>query len=114
MGVIIYGLVWNIRLILFADSILALGLIALVQTTWLQAPLTWHPLVALGDISLTIYLLHVPIQMVIIIGAALVGWVIPSNQWWFWGAYMALVISSSFAVNRMFEQPMRNWLRGTP
>lgn len=64
--------------------------------------LNWRWLVALGEASFSLYLLHVPLGRL----AWLAGW--RAAQGWLG---LALAVGLSLLVFRVYEEPMRRWLR---
>jgi peptidoglycan/LPS O-acetylase OafA/YrhL len=101
-----FDLAYSTAWLLFGSGLLALQL-------WpaLQRPLTWWPLQRLGDLSLAIYLVHIPVTIVMLLA---LGWAhqdIPFAAPGFWSAYILLVILAAGAAHWGFELPARRWLR---
>ncbi len=70
---------------------------------WLES----RPLVRLGDLSLTIYMIHIPIQMAIIVWFWWLDRAIPYNTWAFWLTYALMVVSGAAIVRDWYVEPMR-------
>lgn len=89
------------------------GMLLLLLRLWpaLTRPLGARPLLWLGDRSLSIYLLHVPIQIGLIAIWNAGGHPVPFGRIRFWLFYAALVLAASAASYRWFEVPARRWLR---
>lgn len=78
----------------------------------LQRMIDLAPLRFLGDISLGVYLLHIPIQIGILFFLRINQAAIPFEKPWFLMLYMTIVIAVSTAVHYAFELPAQKILRG--
>jgi peptidoglycan/LPS O-acetylase OafA/YrhL len=74
--------------------------------------LSVRPLVFLGDISYSIYLVHVPVQMLALALARAAKFSLPIRSPWFMAAYAATVVVAGTAVRYGLEKPASRWLRG--
>ena len=77
----------------------------------LRKCLELKPFKILGDISLGIYLLHVPLQMSIVFWLKANHIAIPYHSPFFLLGYGFLLISLSLLVYHYFEMPVQRWLR---
>jgi peptidoglycan/LPS O-acetylase OafA/YrhL len=93
------------------SSLLAAGLVVISRWRLPQRLLEVKPLTILGDASLSVYMLHVPIQMLILLAAALVGRAVPYESFAFWLGYVAIVLAAALPVHWWYERPMRLFLR---
>ena len=66
---------------------------------------------AAGNMTYSSYLLHFPIQLVIVIGFAVTGWQIPLYDVTFFAAYLAGALLLSYLTYRHFEAPAQNLIR---
>jgi peptidoglycan/LPS O-acetylase OafA/YrhL len=75
------------------------------------APL-WRRIVWLGDISYSIYLLHIPVQIALVLASAVLargyGWLVTG---WGLGLYLVLVLAAGWCSFHGFEQPVRRGLK---
>lgn len=69
------------------------------------------PLRHLGSISLAIYMIHLPLQMVLIAVIDAVSRQPPADRLWFWLLYAALVLVAAELLHRSVERPARTILR---
>jgi peptidoglycan/LPS O-acetylase OafA/YrhL len=90
---------------------LALAVAMLTQWRLPQRLLEIRPLILLGDASLSIYLVHIPIQIALLLAAAWAGRAIPYSSFTFWAGYFATVLAVAWVVHRWYERPMRHLLR---
>jgi peptidoglycan/LPS O-acetylase OafA/YrhL len=78
-------------------------------------PLRWllslRPLVFLGDISYSVYLLHVPVQMVVVAVARARRLTLPVGNPVFLAGYAATVLLAATVVRYALEKPASRWLR---
>lgn len=86
-------------------------LIALQAWPAFRRPLQLRPLVFLGDLSLSVYLIHTPIGMAILYGFYVYDTPIPFDSPVFFGSYAATVLIVAMALHFGFELPARRWLR---
>lgn len=98
----IYALVW----IIFAFVVVAVQRHAVLRNA-----LAWRPLIVLGDISLSIYMVHIPIQAAMLLAwRSVAGWP-PVTAWWFFSLYVAIVIGVASLTHYGFERPVQQMLR---
>ena len=64
-----------------------------------------------GNTTYSSYLLHFPLQMVLMLAAAGSGWRIPREEPLFFVGYLAVSLLLGVAAYRAFEMPMQRWLR---
>jgi peptidoglycan/LPS O-acetylase OafA/YrhL len=74
----------------------------LLQLRWLRV---------LGDLSVGIYLLHVPVQMAVLLALVSIKVAAPTGSLAFWLGITVLEVTCAWAVHVSFEQPCRIWLR---
>jgi peptidoglycan/LPS O-acetylase OafA/YrhL len=87
------------------------SLLILVSRDW--AILTsWQRVIqAAGNLTYSTYLLHFPLQLLLIIGVATTGARLPVASPLFLFAYVATVLTVAAASYRAFELPAQKWLR---
>ncbi len=73
--------------------------------------LSLRPLTFLGDLSYAIYLVHVPVQMVIIGLLRERHRDVPVTSGLFLAQFFAAVLVVAFCVHKLFELPARRWFR---
>lgn len=78
---------------------------------WIRTHSNVRILVSLGDISLAVYMIHVPIQMIIIFYYRFTHDVIPFDSAIFLMTYSLSVILSGYLLHYYFEKPGQIWLR---
>ncbi len=104
------GLAWSAAYptswLLFGALILALRL-----SPVLARCLEWRVLLWLGDASLSIYLLHVPIQIALLGLFARRRQSVPLDQGWFWMAYAGMVLALAWICFETFERPLQRKIR---
>jgi peptidoglycan/LPS O-acetylase OafA/YrhL len=93
-----------------------LTLFPLVVLASLHAPLlsrilSIRPLTYLGDISYSVYLLHVPLQMIALSYLRASGQTAPTDRPWFLVSFLGTLLCVAAVVHRYFEVPARAWLR---
>lgn len=66
---------------------------------------------AAGNMTYSSYLLHFPIQLMIVLGLAITKTPIPLYNGTFFGAYLAVTLLASYFTYRYFEAPAQNLLR---
>ncbi len=66
---------------------------------------------AAGNMTYSSYLLHFPIQLVIVLGFAAAGRTVPLYDASLFGVYLATVLLLSYLVYRYFEAPAQTFLR---
>jgi len=66
---------------------------------------------AAGNMTYSSYLLHFPIQLVIVIGFSIAGLPIPLYDVTFFGIYLATTLLASYLTYRYFEAPAQNLVR---
>jgi peptidoglycan/LPS O-acetylase OafA/YrhL len=67
---------------------------------------------AAGNMTYSSYLLHFPLQLVIVIGYAAAGLQVPLYDVTFFTAYLATTLLASYLTYRHFEAPAQNSIRG--
>ncbi|MEA2767715.1 MAG: hypothetical protein QOD93_677 [Acetobacteraceae bacterium] len=65
----------------------------------------------LGDLSFSIYMVHISVQCAIIISASLLGVGLPYDRWWFYAIYVAGVLGVAEFSYRTIERPAQRWIR---
>lgn len=93
-----------------------LGVFPLVIIAGLHVrPLAWvlslRPLTYLGDISYSVYMLHVPVQMIMIRYMRAHGIEAPTEKPAFFLGFLVTLIVLAMLTHRFFEVPARGWLR---
>ncbi|MFO1036657.1 MAG: acyltransferase [Geminicoccaceae bacterium] len=68
-------------------------------------------LVWLGDRSLAVYLVHLPVQMAILLALVALGLPIPVDKPWFMALYAALILTAAGILHTRLERPAQSWLR---
>jgi peptidoglycan/LPS O-acetylase OafA/YrhL len=66
---------------------------------------------AAGNMTYSSYLLHFPIQLMVVIGFTMLETKIPLYDLWFFGVYLAVTLLASYLVYRYFEAPAQNLVR---
>jgi peptidoglycan/LPS O-acetylase OafA/YrhL len=66
---------------------------------------------AAGNMTYSSYLLHFPIQLMIVLGFAIVGARIPLYDVTFFAIYLATTLLASYLTHRYFEAPAQNLVR---
>ena len=66
---------------------------------------------AAGNMTYSSYLLHFPIQLMTVIGFAIVGAPIPVYDGTFFGLYIGTTLLASYLIYRYFEAPAQNLIR---
>jgi len=66
---------------------------------------------AAGNMTYSSYLLHFPIQLLIVLGFAIIGAPIPLYDVTFFGIYLAITLLASYFAYRYFEAPAQNLVR---
>jgi peptidoglycan/LPS O-acetylase OafA/YrhL len=102
---VIYGVVS----ITFAITILVVN-----RVSFLRRIFEWRPLRLLGDLSLSIYLIHMPVGMAILLLFQMTHRTIPTASPFFFMSYVSLVLISAWAVHRLYESPAKIFLRNHP
>jgi peptidoglycan/LPS O-acetylase OafA/YrhL len=88
----------------------------LVIVSGLEVPilaqiLSLRPFTFLGDLSYAVYLVHVPVQMVLISILRERGHTAPVATKWFFFQFVLVVLFVATVVHKLFEVPMRRWMR---
>jgi len=86
-------------------------LVAALEVRVLAALLSWRPFAFLGDISYAVYLLHIPVQVVILTYAEAAHLVLPTASPALLVAYVGAVVALATVVHYGFEVPARARLR---
>ena len=84
---------------------------ATLQIRLLGRLLALRPLVFLGEISYSIYLVHVPIQMTILAIARARRFAVPTGSPIFMAGYAVTLVCAATAVHFALEKPALRWLR---
>lgn len=93
-------------------SALSAFLISVISAShFLKACFDIRPFRFLGDISLSMYLIHVPVQFVILLALGFLNWPIPFSSGYFMAAYALLVMGASAVVYRYYEMPAQRLIR---
>jgi peptidoglycan/LPS O-acetylase OafA/YrhL len=66
---------------------------------------------AAGNMTYSSYLLHFPIQLMVVIGFTMLGTKIPFYDVWFFGLYLAATLLASYLAYRYFEAPAQSLVR---
>jgi peptidoglycan/LPS O-acetylase OafA/YrhL len=85
--------------------------VASLKVKPLVAVLSLRPLTFLGDISYAVYLVHVPIQMIILAVAHTRHLTIPTSSTTFYWIWIATLLVAGTVIHLTFERPARRWLR---
>jgi peptidoglycan/LPS O-acetylase OafA/YrhL len=67
---------------------------------------------AAGNMTYSSYLLHFPIQLMIVVGFAIVGTPVPIYDATFFALFVAATLLASYLTYRYFEAPAQNFIRG--
>jgi peptidoglycan/LPS O-acetylase OafA/YrhL len=73
--------------------------------------LSLRPLTFLGDISYSVYLLHVPLQMIFLAVTRARQIAIPTESAWLLAAFALVLVATATVSYYGFELPVRSWLR---
>ena len=88
-----------------------LVLVVALTVTPVARLLALRPLLFLGDISFTVYLVHVPLQMVMLLVYQARGTSPETSTRTFFWTFIVLLLAVSAAIHRFFEVPVRAWMR---
>lgn len=110
-GAALIAAAWNAQVA--AACLAATAMIAALASLELVFPATGHRLKPLGDISYSVYLVHVPLQATLLLTADLIwgssqGF---ADSWWLLPAYLTVSIGLALIVHRRFERPVGKYLR---
>lgn len=96
------------RVLLFCGIVLLAASADALDRTRLGHKVGW-----LGDISYSLYLLHVPIQVtaILVMDALRLDRPAIAAHGWFLATYVAVVTASAVLCYRYFELPARHWIR---
>ena len=64
-----------------------------------------------GNMTYACYLLHFPIQLVIVIACSALQWPIPYRDHLFWAAYLLVTLVASLLTYLYFEAPAQGLIR---
>ncbi|TPQ49393.1 hypothetical protein C2U72_18800 [Prosthecomicrobium hirschii] len=101
---------WWIKTFAF-DLVALAGIGAIAALAPLRRLASAAPLRGLGAISLAVYMVHLPIQLVLIWLWQGIGSVPPADRVWFWALYAGSVLAIATAFHRTCEVPLREALR---
>lgn len=111
---VLWVVIWKLgRLDVFVQSWIYFVaiIVAVSQFAVLSRMLAVRPLAILGDISLSTYLVHVPIQMGILLAWRSHGGWPPVSAPWFFVAWTIAVLSVAVVTHYGFERPVQSALR---
>lgn len=95
---------------LYITTATPLLILVLAGRAWLSGRAFRLAAVA-GNTTYSSYLLHFPLQLVLMVAAASAGWQLPRESAWFLLAYLAASVALGALVYRVFELPAQRWLR---
>lgn len=87
-----------------------LAILAVVRAGPLRDALRLRPMVALGEMSYSIYLVHFPLMLSLHLWTTLTGTALPYDQRWFFVAFIAAILAASMLSYRWVEEPGKRWL----
>ena len=103
------------RIVMFAYPMawLLFGTLLVALQTWprLQRLLAFRPLALLGELSLAVYLVNMPLQMILVLTWQLADARLPIDSWAFLLGYIGAVLVLAWLLHFAFERPVRMWLR---
>jgi peptidoglycan/LPS O-acetylase OafA/YrhL len=111
LGSLLYRGGWSHTAHIFGVCMFGASLMVIRRAEWLQKALEVKGLIVLGDISLTVYMIHVPLQCAILLAYQVLGYAIPYTSVWFLGTYASGVTTSAWLLHRYYEAPARAYLR---
>jgi len=82
--------------------------VALLEQRW---PRIGRSFAWLGDISYSTYLLHFPIQLIVMTAATFVAFEVPVGSGWSLAAWITVLIVAGLASYRYFEIPAQRAIR---
>lgn len=106
-----YPVLWTKALMAYAALVFAPLIILVLRVASAGRLLSFRPLTFLGDISYSVYLIHFPIQLTMMMVVHANGWRPPWSDAWFFWFYLILLIPASWIMYSCFEKPAREWLR---
>lgn len=83
---------------------------AVVRSRWLRGWLTFKPMLHLGKISYSIYLVHYPLQLLTPVLAIVLGVNVEYESRWVFVAFVAGVIAVASITHRWIEVGGRQWM----
>jgi peptidoglycan/LPS O-acetylase OafA/YrhL len=96
------------EIMVFPITIATLVLLELRLGNWWVGPKI------LGDISYSIYLIHYPLQLLILLLVPEVSKLLLYTHAWFLVAFFAVLFGISLLSHRLFEMPVQKFIRGLP
>ncbi len=66
---------------------------------------------AAGNMTYSSYLIHFPIQLMVVIMSSHMGWRIPHYSPWLLGGYLATTLAAAYLIYRFFEMPAQAFIR---
>jgi len=91
---------------IFAAAVVVISSLRPLRRVFELRPLPW-----LGDMSLSIYLIHVPLQMAILLALELAGKAVPYGNPLFLGGYLVALLALAHLTRRWVERPAQAMLR---
>lgn len=79
--------------------------LSVTGSAWLRSALRTRPLVYLGEISYSIYLMHFPLQLVLHVASLRMGFSLPVESRIFFAAFIGVVILVASFTHRFIELP---------
>lgn len=79
--------------------------LSVTGSTWLRSALRARPLVYLGEISYSIYLVHFPLQLALHVVSLRMGFSLPVESRFFFAAFIGVVILVASFTHRFIELP---------
>lgn len=89
-------------------------IISIIRSGLIRSALRVRPMVYLGEISYSIYLVHFPLLLAIHLWSTGTGKAIPGDSRVYFIAYLASVVLLASATYRWIETPGGRWLRSAP
>jgi peptidoglycan/LPS O-acetylase OafA/YrhL len=105
--IIVYRHEYTIFIVIFLQA----ALIVSLRVRIISSILSLKPLLYLGEISYSIYLMHFPIQLIIITIDIIFGLKINYSSGIFFFIFILTVITASHIVHYCFEKPVQNFIR---
>ncbi|MEI2430762.1 acyltransferase [Lysobacter yananisis] len=87
-------------------------ILSVVRSGAVRAALRLRPMVRLGEMSYSIYLVHFPLMLALHLWTLHSGQPLAYADRWFFPAFIAAVLALSYCSHRWIEEPGRRWLAG--